>query len=135
MDIAAEIDAAAFGVERKNILEYFYRNGRSISFKLSGKDGNPTGFVIGREGPSSRHAAEVIAENKSDALDLITAVEQAEKPAAQTLIILPDDQESIVRLALDNGFETSTPLVCMDYGVPGPKPARNYYGMLGGDFG
>lgn len=135
LDKAAEIDAAAFGVERKNILKYFYRNGRSISFKLAGKDGVPSGFVIGREGPSSRHAAEVIAENESDALDLITAVEQAGKPAAQTLIILPDEQESMVRLALNCGFETATPLVCMDHGVPGPKPARNYFGMLGGDFG
>ena len=132
---ATELDAAAFGVERKNILKYFYRNGRSISFKLAGKDEVPTGFVIGREGPSSRHAAEVIAENESAALDLITAVEQAGKPAGQTLIILPDEQKSMVRLALDNGFETSTSLVCMDYGIPGPKPAWNYYGMLGGDFG
>lgn len=40
-----------------------------------------------------------------------------------------------IRIEKGSNFETATPLVCMDHGVPGPKPGRNYFGVLGGDFG
>ncbi|MBO4632859.1 MAG: GNAT family N-acetyltransferase [Lentisphaeria bacterium] len=132
---AVNLDAAAFGVERKNMLTYFYTRNPGLCFKLTRQDGGLSGFVIGREGTSNRHAADVIADNETDAFELFEAVAQAGKPAGRTMMILPETQRTIVRMALDRGFELGTPLVCMDYGIPGPKPGAHYYGMLGGDFG
>ena len=132
---AVALDAAAFGVERKNMLTYFYSRHPELCFKSIRPDGELSGLVIGREGVSNRHAADVIAENEAEAFELFEAVAQSGRPAEKTMMILPEEQHRMVRMALDRGFERGTPLVCMDHGVPGPKPAAHYYGMLGGDFG
>ena len=135
LDAAAALDAVSFGVERKNILKYFYSQGRSISFKLTNPDGTLSGFTIGRQGPSTCHASAVTAANEEDAFDLFEAVAQSCPRTVPTMLILPDEQKTMTRMAMERGFERGTPLLCMDYGQPGPKPAEHYYGMLGGDFG
>ena len=135
LDSAVLLDADAFGVERKNILTYFYSRNPGLCFKLTRPDGTLSGFTLGREGTSHRHASDLIADNEADAFDLFEAVAQADRPADKTMMILPDEQQKMIKMAMERGFELGTPLVCMDYGMPGPKPAAHYYGMLGGDFG
>lgn len=135
LDAAAALDAVSFGLERKNILKYFYEQGRTASFKLTRPDGTLSGFTIGRQGTSTGHASAITAENEEDAFELFEAVAQSGSHTAKTMLILPDDQKKMVRMAQDRGFEQGTSLLCMDYGQGGPKPAGHYYGMLGGDFG
>ena len=131
---AAALDAASFGLDRKNTLAYFYRQSPEFCFKLC-RDGILTGFTIGRNGPVSRMASAITAESEEDALRLFDAVAMASPPAEKSLMVIPDNQTRMIELGKRHGFTMGTTLVCMDYGQPGPLPASNYFGMLGGDFG
>ncbi len=132
---AVAMDAASFGLNRESTLAYFYRQAPEFSFKLCRKDGSLSGFTIGRNGPVSRMASAITADSEEDALTLFDAVAMAAPPAEKSLMVIPDNQTRMIELGKRHGFTMGTALVCMDYGHPGPMPASNYFGMLGGDFG
>lgn len=130
------LDARSFGVKREKILRYFYTQAPQFSFKCSDRNGRITGFTIGRDGPVSRAAAALTAASEQDAIRLFNAVAAAGDPAPKTHLIIPDTHTEMIRIALANGIQpSSSKLVCMEYGQPGPLPAAHYFSVLGGDFG
>ncbi len=128
------LDAAAFGIERAAILRYFYERHPELCFKIM--RGNViTGFTIGRIGPVSRQASALTAATEEDALLLLDAVACRGTPSKRMLAVAFDSQKSLISRMQEKGFQLSTNMVAMDYGEPGPMPAKNYFGVLGGDFG
>ena len=128
------LDSRSFGVERGALLSYFYECHPELSFKIM--DGSAiTGFTIGRIGPISRQASVLTAANEEDALSLFDAVARYGEPSPRVLLIAFDSQTRLIELMAAKGILPLTELVAMDYGEPGPLPAENYYGVLGGDFG
>lgn len=110
-----ELDAAAFGARRGEMLRHLLGRRPEYAFKtVSG--GRTTGFCLGRDGTNYDQIGPVIAETAGDALNLLSMVLKACRGRPVTLDV-PDAcvewLDSLIRL----GFVEQRPFIRMCKGV------------------
>ncbi len=133
LDAMVKLDREMFGLERRGIFEDNLKRFGKFALKLE-RDGEFSGFCLGRRGIKQRQIAAVETAAGLDGVELIAAAAPLEHELDTNMILFDDDKEGIAR-AERAGMSKTRELIEMEYGEPGKKPGAGYHATYGGDFG
>lgn len=109
----AELDSAAFGAERRSVLNYLLNTNPQYAWYLE-REGKITGYCFGRPGVDFHQIGPITAENENDAKDLLLAAIQ-NCPSPVIVDVFDEHSEWIAELK-SLGFEFQRPFIRMYLG-------------------
>lgn len=130
IDTAAAIDAAAFGANRKFLLESFFHRASQLAFITQSADG----FVLARTGRLATQIGPLVAADEDTAAALLdTALDRVAGPA---FLDLCDRWGNLAHRVEQRGFTTQRPLLRMALRRSDPfgDPTRTFV-VAGPEFG
>ncbi len=123
-------DRGCFGLERRALLEFNFRQHPELALAAAGS----RGFILGRRWKKYRHLSCLEADSLPVAAAL--AARAAALDASQTLsIITYDHQSAFQRILRDAGFAKVRDMIDMELGEPDFPPPAEYFAIYGGDMG
>ena len=130
LDALAERDRAAFGTERRELLQFNLANYPALALAAV----NGKGVILGRRWKKYRQLAMLEADDLETAAALASRAAALDASQAMSIVVY-DQQVEFQQLLRQSGFAKVREMFDMELGQSAPAPGAGYYAIYGGDMG